>query len=57
MYKNKKPNPDRLSLTRFAWFSIAAAIATIILKMAAYLMTGSVGLLSDAIESFGNLEI
>jgi cation diffusion facilitator family transporter len=43
------------SLTRFAWLSIAAAIATIILKSAAYFMTGSVGLLSDAIESFVNL--
>ncbi len=43
------------SLTRYAWLSIAAAITTIILKMAAYLYTGSVGLLSDAIESLVNL--
>jgi cation diffusion facilitator family transporter len=55
MPTKKKPTSDRSSLTRFAWFSIAAAIATIILKMVAYLMTGSVGLLSDAIESFVNL--
>ena len=43
------------SLTRYAWLSIAAAIATIVLKGAAWKMTGSVGLLSDAIESFVNL--
>lgn len=43
------------SLTRFAWLSIAAALATIGLKTAAYLLTGSVGLLSDAVESFVNL--
>jgi hypothetical protein len=43
------------SLSRFAWLSIAAAIATIGLKTAAYWLTGSVGLLSDAIESLVNL--
>lgn len=42
-------------LERYAWLSIAAAIATILLKGAAWWMTGSVGLLSDAIESFVNL--
>jgi cation diffusion facilitator family transporter len=46
---------DRNSLKRFAWLSIAAAIATIVLKAFAYLLTGSVGLLSDALESFVNL--
>src|SRR5271157_5234887 len=45
----------RVSLTRFAWLSIAAALATIALKSAAYFLTGSVGLLSDAIDSFVNL--
>ena len=44
-----------LSLTRFAWLSIAAAILTIGLKTAAYLITDSVGLLSDALESVVNL--
>jgi cation diffusion facilitator family transporter len=44
-----------LSLTLFAWLSIAAAILTIGLKTAAYLITGSVGLLSDAMESVVNL--
>src|SRR5512136_1717784 len=51
---NAKP-ADRPSLTRFAWLSIAAAIATIGLKTAAWLLTGSVGLLSDAAESVVNL--
>ncbi|MBT3322589.1 MAG: cation transporter [Anaerolineae bacterium] len=45
----------RPSLTRYAWLSIAAAVATITLKAGAYMLTGSVGLLSDAIESIVNL--
>ncbi len=43
------------SLTRFAWLSIAAAVITIGLKAGAYFLTGSVGLLSDAMESGVNL--
>jgi cation diffusion facilitator family transporter len=43
------------SLTRYAWLSIAAALATILLKGLAWWLTGSVGLLSDALESFVNL--
>src|SRR3954467_3710313 len=43
------------SLTRYAWLSIGAAVVTIGLKAGAYLMTGSVGLLSDALESLVNL--
>jgi divalent metal cation (Fe/Co/Zn/Cd) transporter len=43
------------SLTRFAWLSIAAAVLTIGLKAGAYILTGSVGLLSDALESLVNL--
>jgi cation diffusion facilitator family transporter len=46
---------DRSKLTRFAWLSIAAAVVTIGLKTGAYLLTGSVGLLSDALESLVNL--
>ena len=46
---------SRASLTKFAWLSIAAALATITLKAGAYYLTGSVGLLSDAIESLVNL--
>ena len=43
------------SLRRYVYLSIAAAIATIGLKGLAYLLTGSVGLLSDAMESLVNL--
>jgi cation diffusion facilitator family transporter len=42
-------------LTRFAWLSITAAVATIGLKTAGWWLTGSVGLLSDALESVVNL--
>ena len=47
----EKPIP----LTRYAWLSIGAAIVTITMKSAAYFLTGSVGLLSDALESLVNL--
>jgi len=43
------------ALKRYAWLSIAAALATILLKGWAWWLTGSVGLLSDALESFVNL--
>lgn len=43
------------SLTSFIWLSVLAAIVTISLKTAAYFITGSVGLLSDALESVINL--
>ena len=43
------------SLERYAWLSIAAAVTTIVLKGLAWKLTDSVGLLSDAIESFVNL--
>ncbi len=46
---------ERKGLTRFAWLAIVTAILTIGLKMVAYLLTGSIGLLSDAIESGVNL--
>jgi cation diffusion facilitator family transporter len=42
-------------LQRYAWLSVAAALATITLKMFAWQVTGSVGLLSDALESLVNL--
>jgi len=44
-----------INLERFAWLSIAAAVATIGLKTLAWWLTGSVGLLSDALESIVNL--
>ena len=46
---------NRSILTRYAWISIAAAVTTMALKAGAYWLTGSVGLLSDAIESIVNL--
>ena len=56
-----RPRPEssglasRASLKRFAYLSIAAALVTMGLKGVAYLMTDSVGLLSDALESLVNL--
>jgi cation diffusion facilitator family transporter len=46
---------SRRTARSYAFVSIAAAIVTIALKFGAYLLTGSVGLLSDAIESIVNL--
>lgn len=45
----------RRTLLRYAWLSIGAALATIGLKTVAWWLTGSVGLLSDALESSVNL--
>lgn len=50
---NTSPSPN--NLTRYAWLSILAAVLTIGLKLAAYWLTNSVGLLSDALESLVNL--
>lgn len=43
------------NLTRYAWLSILAAVLTIGLKLGAYWLTNSIGLLSDALESLVNL--
>ena len=43
------------SLKKFLYLSIAAAVATISLKLTAWRFTGSVGLFSDALESCVNL--
>ena len=51
--KNATESP--IPLTRYAWLSIIAAVVTISMKYTAYLLTGSVGLLSDALESLVNL--
>jgi cation diffusion facilitator family transporter len=40
---------------RVIWLSVVAALVTIALKLAAWGLSGSVGLLSDALESFVNL--
>ena len=53
MTLNGAQNPP--SLKPFVWISIGAAVATILLKGVAWWLTGSVGLLSDALESFVNL--
>ncbi len=45
----------RGEVTRYAWLSIATAAGVIILKVIAYLLTGSIGFLSDAIESGANI--
>ncbi|MHB8863201.1 MAG: cation diffusion facilitator family transporter [Pirellulaceae bacterium] len=45
----------RASLAGYVWLSIAAAVATILLKSVAFWITGSIGLLSDAAESLVNL--
>jgi len=55
MTNQNEPNSNRASLTRFAWLSIGASILTIALKSSAYLLTNSVGFLSDAVESLVNL--
>ncbi|HET7766323.1 MAG TPA: cation diffusion facilitator family transporter [Burkholderiales bacterium] len=43
------------TLERYAWLSLAAAVATIVLKTLAWYVTDSVGLLSDALEALINL--
>ncbi|MCC6315864.1 MAG: cation transporter, partial [Thermomicrobiales bacterium] len=50
-----RPGSSDGSLARLARLPIAAAILTIGLKFGAYALTGSAGLLSDAIESSVNL--
>jgi cation diffusion facilitator family transporter len=54
---NQRPGAIRetVPLVAFAWLSVAAAVLTIALKTLAYWLTGSVGLLSDAVESLVNL--
>src|SRR5438067_3362267 len=44
-----------VSLVRFAWLSLATSIVVILLKGLAFWITGSVGLLSDALESLVNV--
>lgn len=41
--------------TFYAWLSVATSVVVIVLKFAAYFLTGSVGLLSDAVESVVNI--
>lgn len=46
---------DRAGLTRYAWLSIFTAVVIILLKVVAYRLTGSIGFLSDALESGANI--
>jgi cation diffusion facilitator family transporter len=46
---------QKQSLKKYIYLSIAAAVATIALKLLAYYLTNSVGILSDALESCVNL--
>ncbi len=48
------PRIPKNPLTRTALLAVVAAVATIALKAAAYFVTGSVSLLSDAVESTAN---
>lgn len=43
------------ALTRYAYLAVAAALVTVALKIIAWRLTGSAGLLSDAFESLVNL--
>lgn len=46
---------SRAGITRYAWLSIGTAVFVIALKVVAYLLTDSIGFLSDALESGANL--
>jgi len=52
---NRQRAMQKTSLKKFIYLAIAAAVATIALKLFAYFLTGSVGLFSDALESGVNL--
>jgi cation diffusion facilitator family transporter len=54
-WKRCSQEVESRSLTRYATLAVAAAVATIVLKGGAYLVTDSVAILSDALESFVNL--
>ena len=49
------PRLSQRRLERFVWLSIATAVATVAIKAAAAVLTNSVGLWSDALESTVNL--
>jgi len=46
---------DYRKITRYAWLSIAVALVTLGMKLLAWWLTGSIGLLSDAVETVVNL--
>jgi cation diffusion facilitator family transporter len=55
MTSSNSAAPKMLDLTRFAWLSIVTGVTVFGLKIGAYAITGSVGLLSDALESIVNI--
>jgi cation diffusion facilitator family transporter len=46
---------QEIPLHRYAWLSVAAAVATLAIKTFAYFLTQSIGIFSDALESLVNL--
>lgn len=46
---------DARAVSRLAWLSALAAVVTLLLKVSAWSLTGSVGMLSDALETLVNL--
>ncbi len=50
-----QPMSPRDGLTRYAWLSVLTAVVIILLKVGAYWLTGSIGFLSDALESGANI--
>lgn len=55
LWQSLIPFHTGMQLHHYLWLSTAAAVATILLKTGAWWVTGSIGLLSDAMESFVNL--
>lgn len=55
MHKESERAKPRGNPGRLVWLSLGAAVVTVLLKFAAYHATGSVGLLSDAVESTVNV--
>ncbi|HEU5094495.1 MAG TPA: cation diffusion facilitator family transporter, partial [Reyranella sp.] len=55
MTSNGETSARQQRLLRMIYLAIAAAVLTIALKIAAWLITGSIGLLADAAESLVNL--
>jgi cation diffusion facilitator family transporter len=52
---SSQPNNQQINLAKFAWMSIIVSVVVFGMKMAAWWATGSVGLLSDALESTVNI--
>jgi len=52
---SSQPNNQQINLAKFAWMSIIVSVGVFGMKMAAWWATGSVGLLSDALESTVNI--